>query len=155
MRQIFLPGIVLLMALSPVSAEDPSKKNSKKDREQLLGVWDVVEMTENGKDQNDELTRKLMLKLVLKENGGMLLLASMPIPESPVFSWKLVGSHSPGWIDLTEVTANETQVIRAIYKLEKDKLTLVSHSDKKEQGKRPKAIQSGKGLSYMVLKREK
>lgn len=150
--------VPMILVVGLLLAADSPEDAVKKEKEKLVGTWNVVSVEANGqkvpgeaiKDFRfiftaDSLTRKKGEKA---ESGA---------------GYKLDPSKSPKWIDITGTTDGKERAVPAIYKLDGDTLTLCFRVDYKKNGKpsevqkRPEKLDGGEGSEQvlMVLKRGK
>jgi putative CocE/NonD family hydrolase len=137
----------------------PREDTDKKEREKLVGTWQVVSLVANGKKVPPEFLKDFQFiftaESLTRKQGGKAVSGA---------GYKLDPSKSPKWIDMTGVTDGKEQSVPALYQLDGDNLTVCFPADyKNKEGKlvkalkRPQKLDGGEetGQVLMVLKREK
>ena len=106
-----LPALLLALAL-PAHADDAAK-----DLDRLQGAWSVASAQEGGREQADEMSKKLTI--VIK--GDVFSFAFEGQPKTLDMKLKLDPSAKPRAVDFAS-TAREGQVSYGIYELTGDEL---------------------------------
>jgi uncharacterized protein (TIGR03067 family) len=134
-------GLLLLGSGSVALADDDPEPSSlaKAELKKLQGTWDVVKAVVDGRDDSAKL-KKDGAYLVIKKNE-FTFVEGKGNKESMNFTLNV--KKKPLRMDLAEGNKN----IRAIYKIEKDVLT-IAFNERKDH---PKAFDKSDGL--LVLKR--
>ena len=145
--------ILFVFAGAAARADDPAAKEAKK----LQGEWQVVEGERNGKKATRESAEIKDMRFVFKENELIVRLANGNGAERRS-NFKLDPARTPKEIDITSLDGQEKgQTTAAIYKLEKDRLTICLPYFVKNPGDRPKEFKAGAddGVMLIVLERVK
>jgi uncharacterized protein (TIGR03067 family) len=135
-------GLLLLASGSVAQADDDPepRRPAEAELKKLQGTWDVVKAVMAGRDDTAKL-KKDGAHAVIKKNEFTFVERQ---GRKDSMSFVLNQKQKPGRMDLSD--GNET--IRAIYKLEKDVLTIAFNDEGKEH---PKGFDKSDGL--LVLKR--
>jgi uncharacterized protein (TIGR03067 family) len=105
--------LVLALVLGWASAA-PTQDGAKKDQEAVQGAWKVVKFTVAGKDQADDLLKKL--RVTIEGDKFTMKLADGVIGEA---QFKLDPSKSPRQIDMVNLSGPEKGQVRlGIYEID-------------------------------------
>jgi uncharacterized protein (TIGR03067 family) len=145
MRFCFGLIVVLSTLLGANAAQDEA---AKKDLDSLQGVWQCVSMEIDGKSMPADQVKAL--KLTFKGNKASHPGADDKVEEAIV---KLDPTKKPKAIDFSPLAGSDNgAAIQAIYSLEKDTLKICGAS---KDTTRPTEFKAGKGVTLVVLTREK
>ena len=141
-----------LITLVPVAGA-PAQDAARKDQEAMQGTWKVAQFLAAGKDQPDDLLKKLTVviagdRLTLKLDGNVLTEGQ----------FKLDPSKSPKQIDMTALTGpDKGQVSLGIYEVNGDKLRTCYRLGTEAIKTRPGGFEGDKAAptQVMVLRRDK
>ncbi len=148
MRQHAL--LVLVVGLL-LAADDPKKDATKKEMAKFQGTWKFVSMEVNGRQSSKEEFGRFRVVFQGHKwtvDDGDKIAAQVTFKVDP--------TKKPKTIDLTStVDHDKGRLIRGIYTLEGDKLTVCDRGE--EKGDRPTefATKPDSGLVLVVLKRVK
>jgi uncharacterized protein (TIGR03067 family) len=142
MTRIVLVPLVLFAASGLALAQDDPKKVV----EALQGEWKVVSFNKAGDETPaDELAGAKMVF------AGEMVTVTFRKKDDPA-GFKIDTKANPPAIDIIPKTNPKNEVVKGIYKLEKDKLTICFGPD---GAGRPAEFKAGKTASVMVLERVK
>jgi uncharacterized protein (TIGR03067 family) len=138
----FVPAVGLLLA-----ADDPKQDDVKKEMAQFQGTWECVSVEVDGKK-----TPYKGFTVVLKGDQWTVCEGGRCAAK---VTFELKPTKKPKTIDLVDTDVEKKRVIRGIYSLEGDTLTVCYRES--EKGDRPTefATAPDSGLVLLVLKREK
>ncbi len=131
-----------------LAADDPKQDAIKKEMAQFQGTWKFVSMEVEGKKKPDKDFTKYTVVL---QGDQWTVSEGDKIAANVTF--KLDPTKKPKTIDLVDV--EKKRLIRGIYSLDGDKLTVCDRGS--EKGERPTefATKADSGLVLVVLKRVK
>lgn len=142
MTRLVVAALFVAVTSTPLPAQDDPKKIA----EAMQGEWKFVSFHKEAEpDTKDELEKN---KVVI---AGDKLTISRNKRDEPV-TFTLDPKATPPAIDLKVAEDKKDFVIKGIYKLEKDTLTIAFGLDK---GDRPKDFKPAKGNGVMVLEKVK
>jgi uncharacterized protein (TIGR03067 family) len=141
-------ALILLVVGSFLAVNDPKVDLAKEEITRLQGTWSFVSMEVQGVKTSDKDFKKYTVVL---EGDQYTVSAGDKIAAQTTF--RLDPTKKPKTIDLIDI--KNVRVIRGIYSLEADKLTICDRGA--EKGARPTefATRPDSGLVLVVLKRDK
>jgi uncharacterized protein (TIGR03067 family) len=150
--------VLLILAGGLLLAADSPEVAIKKEKEKLVGTWDVVSVEANGNKIPDQATKDFRYIFTAESVTRKM----RDKAESGAGYW-LDPSKSPKWIDMTGKKDGKDHAVPGLYSLEADTLKLCFRTDYKKGGKltdspmRPTKLDGGEGSEQvlMVLTREK
>ncbi len=141
MKPIAVIAALILLAV-PVRAEDDPKKAA----EAFQGEWKFISFSKSGEEDSKEELAKA--KLVV---SGDKMTFTRRGKDDPV-TFTLDPKATPATIDLKAKEGGKEIMVKGIYKLEKDTLTICFGLDASE---RPKDFKPAKGNGLLILERVK
>jgi uncharacterized protein (TIGR03067 family) len=145
MLRVFASGFGVLLATAVVAADNP------KDKDNLQGLWQAVEMEASGQKAPDEVAKKF--KVWIKADK---LVFNPDTTENREHTFMLDTKAKPKAMDLTpsDGSTKGKPVPAAIYELDGDKLRICLAKDD-NQSKRPTEFKTtaGDGFALLTLKR--
>jgi uncharacterized protein (TIGR03067 family) len=146
MLRVLVSGFGVLLATAVVTADNP------KDKDNLQGLWQAVELEANGQKAPDEVAKQF--KVLVK--GDKIVFN--PDTENREHTFTLDTMAKPKAMDLTpsDGPAKGKTLPYAIYELDGDKLRICLDKDGKT-GKRPTEFKAAAedGFALLTLKRVK
>jgi uncharacterized protein (TIGR03067 family) len=157
MREYAIVAVACVLGSATVALREPPTE-AEREREKLVGTWEVISVEANGQKFPAEATRDFRYiftaDTATRKKGEKA--------ESGA-GYRLDPSRSPKWIDMTGKKDGKDHAIPGLYSLEGDTLKLCFRTDYKKDGKptdaplRPTRLDGGAGSEQvlMILKREK
>src|SRR4029453_5561991 len=119
--------VPMILVVGLLLAADAPEDAVKKEKEKLVGTWQVVAVEANGQKIPAEALKDFQFIFttdsLTRKKGGKA--------ESGA-GYKVDPSKSPKWIDMTGTTDGKEQAVPAVYKLDGDTLTLCFRADYKK-----------------------
>jgi uncharacterized protein (TIGR03067 family) len=150
--------VLMILVAGPLLAANSPEDAIKKEKEKLVGTWQVVSVEAKGQKFPAEALKDFQFIFTAdsatRQKGGKA--------ESGA-GYKLDPSKSPKWIDMTGTTDGKARAIPGLYELDGNTLTLCFRADYKQEGKvnevqkRPEKLDGGEGSEQvlMILNRQK
>jgi uncharacterized protein (TIGR03067 family) len=137
-------SLICLLAAGLLAADVPRDQIQRDDLEQLQGTWKVERIELAGQAMPANAVGELRMVF---EGNSLTMMMDKNMREKGRFA--LVEGEPPG-IDIEEPGGAGNRIVKGIYRLEEDTLTICSEEGGGRQGVRPKSFET-KGNERVVL----